>query len=162
MTVTEQSSTTEWAMIGALGDGVNSGEIPAYHHLSTSPDLLPIAPAFDLRTLDSGLKTQNYDKGMDRFIRKLNTDKECSGWAFICRASPTRSWPPALPFTCFFFWKRRMARFWSSVRVVVARGNRRRLTLLRYRSLSVGHSAKRIGLRGRQPLRTLLGLPIGA
>jgi hypothetical protein len=43
-----------------------------YHGTPTKPDMLQMAPAYILRIRDAGLKTQRYDKGLDRFVRKFD------------------------------------------------------------------------------------------
>jgi hypothetical protein len=43
--------------------------------LTTTSDLFALAPAFILRIREAGLKTQNYDKGLDRFIRHFKDDE---------------------------------------------------------------------------------------
>jgi hypothetical protein len=65
-------------MIGSLGDDTCRGEIPADHRLQTPSEAVPITQAFNLRVRDSGLKTQNYDKGSDRFVRKFDPEVEMS------------------------------------------------------------------------------------
>jgi hypothetical protein len=62
MMVTEQLPTKEWAMVGSFDDDSGSGEIPAYHDLSTPPEAMAQSPAFNLRIHEAGLKAQNYDK----------------------------------------------------------------------------------------------------
>jgi hypothetical protein len=68
---TEQLSTKEWVMVGTLGDDSLSGIIQACHRIRVVHEALSIAPVFGLRIRDSGLLAQNYDKGMDRYIRKF-------------------------------------------------------------------------------------------
>jgi hypothetical protein len=78
MRVTEQLQTSEWAMVGSLGNDSLSGIIPAYHRLQNPPEALPTASIYDQRIRESDFRTQNYDKGMDRFIRKFEPDVEMS------------------------------------------------------------------------------------
>jgi hypothetical protein len=88
-----------------MGDESLSGVIPAYHRLQASPDSVEIASAFNLRIQDAGLKTQNYDKGFDRFIRKFDPGEEMRatisifqgqhrdhGWAVYITQQKRRCW----------------------------------------------------------------------
>jgi hypothetical protein len=70
MNITEVLSSNEWAMVGALGDCSTSGEMPRGHRAMTHPDGLATAYAFFHRVHEVGLKTQNYDKGFEKFVRK--------------------------------------------------------------------------------------------
>jgi hypothetical protein len=64
-------------MIKSLGDESGSGEIPAYHKLQASPKAISVTTAVNLRIRDTGLKTHDYDKGQDRFLR--NTSRGLGG-----------------------------------------------------------------------------------
>jgi hypothetical protein len=46
------------------------------HRLPTPVEVFPIIKAHNLKIRDAGLKTQNYDKGLDRFVRKFNPEEE--------------------------------------------------------------------------------------
>jgi hypothetical protein len=72
MKVIEQVRTTEWAMIGSLGDDSLLGVIPAYRRVQASPDSAQMVSAFNLRIQDARLKTQNYDKGCDQLRWSLD------------------------------------------------------------------------------------------
>jgi hypothetical protein len=74
MQITEKLATNEWAIIGAF----NGGKTPESHKLVlTDPD--KAAPeAWNTAILEAGLRTQNYDKGFDRFIRKFNPGVQMS------------------------------------------------------------------------------------
>jgi hypothetical protein len=54
--IREQVASAEWALVGSFGDASESGVIVAIHG----------------SILDSGLRTQNYDKGLDKFVRKFD------------------------------------------------------------------------------------------
>jgi hypothetical protein len=71
--LTEVLPTMEWARIGAFRDSTSVGEIPVYHRIAPPPDALVQLAAFNRRIQEAGLKTQNYDKGFDRFIRKFDS-----------------------------------------------------------------------------------------
>jgi hypothetical protein len=76
MRITERLTTTEWAMIGSLGNDASNGEIPIHYRLPTPSEAVPVTMALNLKIRDFGLKTQNYDKGLDRFVRTFNPDEE--------------------------------------------------------------------------------------
>jgi hypothetical protein len=44
--LSEEPITNEWAMIGSLGDGITSGEIPRHHRETTHPDAAGTDVAF--------------------------------------------------------------------------------------------------------------------
>jgi hypothetical protein len=73
---TEMVQTKEWAMVGALGNDMVSGKIPDYEQATPRQEALPMASAFYQRAHEAGLKTQNYDKGFDKFVRKSNPKEE--------------------------------------------------------------------------------------
>jgi hypothetical protein len=78
MQVTKALRTTEWAMVGSLGNDSLSEIIPAYHRLHVPPEASPYISARNQRIRDSGLRTQNHDKELDIFIRKFDPDVEMS------------------------------------------------------------------------------------
>jgi hypothetical protein len=59
-------------------NGNGAGEIPIHHRLSPPPEALRQLKVFNQRIHDAGLKTQNYDKGLDMFIRKFKPEQEIS------------------------------------------------------------------------------------
>jgi hypothetical protein len=67
MRLIEQRTAREWGMIGSIGHDKPSGTIRQKHRVQPAQEVL----AWNLRILDTGLKTQNYDKGLERFIRKF-------------------------------------------------------------------------------------------
>jgi hypothetical protein len=76
MSLTEQLPSKEWTMIGAIGDGVTSGTIPDHHKSILDESLAVQVVAWNKRITDAGKRTQNYDKGLDRFVRKFDPDQE--------------------------------------------------------------------------------------
>jgi hypothetical protein len=95
--IIERLETKEWAMVGLLGNDELTGVIPRHHKASTRPEALPTASAFCQRVHEAGLKTQNYDKGFDKFVRKFDPKEEMEatgavtlgcredhGWAVYC------------------------------------------------------------------------------
>jgi hypothetical protein len=84
MTVTTFPSK-EWDMIGVLGDGASPGEIPEKHRAVLDASLGIQAAAWNQRIGDSGRKTQNYDKGLERFVRKFDPDQEMEATIAIAK-----------------------------------------------------------------------------
>jgi hypothetical protein len=76
MRIVECLATKEWAMVGSLGSDELTGVIPRFHRAETKPEALSTASALNERVHEAGLKTQNYDKGFDKFVRKLNLKEE--------------------------------------------------------------------------------------
>jgi hypothetical protein len=72
MRLTEQLTTRKRALIGGIAVDPLSGAIPPKHRDQPVPEMLPKFVALNLRIQEAGLKTQNCDKGMDRFVRKFN------------------------------------------------------------------------------------------
>jgi hypothetical protein len=70
--VTEALRTTEWAMVGSLGNDSLSRIIPGYERLQTPPDTTQYISSHHQRIREFGLRTQNYDMGPDRSIRKFD------------------------------------------------------------------------------------------
>jgi hypothetical protein len=78
LSLTERLITKEWAMIGSLGDGITSGEIPWRYRATTSPDARGAAVAYHYRIHEAGLKMRNYDKGFEKFVRKFERNEAMS------------------------------------------------------------------------------------
>jgi hypothetical protein len=55
LSLTERLQTKEWAMIGSLGDGIASGEIPRHCRATTHPDALGAEVAYHHRIHEAGL-----------------------------------------------------------------------------------------------------------
>jgi hypothetical protein len=68
--ITEKLATNEWAIIGAF----NGGKIPASDRLILAEPEKAVPEAWNTAILEAGLRTQNCDKGFDRFIGKFNPD----------------------------------------------------------------------------------------
>jgi hypothetical protein len=66
----EQFVTQEWAMIASLGNEHEVGTIPQHYRAQTSEAATGIERAFVESIYEAGLRTQNYDKGLEKFIRK--------------------------------------------------------------------------------------------
>jgi hypothetical protein len=73
--VSEMLHTQEWSLIAAL----NGGEIPAKHRVIRNPDVsVANSSVWNKEIFDAGLRTQTYDKGMDRFVRKFDPSQPVS------------------------------------------------------------------------------------
>jgi hypothetical protein len=101
--LTEQLITNEWAMIGSLGDKTVSGEIPQCHRAVTRSDAIGTEVAFHHRIHEAELRTQNYDKGFEKFVTKYERNEAMSttvalvsgngddhGWAVYYIQGPRR------------------------------------------------------------------------
>jgi hypothetical protein len=62
-------------LIGSLGNDSERGQIPPEYRLITPPTLVPEAPSFNTQLKNAALRTQNYDKGLDRFIHHYGESK---------------------------------------------------------------------------------------
>jgi hypothetical protein len=68
--LTEILQTKEWALIAAL----NGGETPIKHKVIRNDKMQVSAPIWNSRIYEAGSRTQNYDKGFERFVGKFNPD----------------------------------------------------------------------------------------
>jgi hypothetical protein len=93
--------TAEWAMIASLGDKTISGTISQHYRAQTNPEAAGTERAFVERVYEAGLKTQNHDKGFDKFVRRFERNEGMSatiallsghrndhGWAVYCTQGP--------------------------------------------------------------------------
>jgi hypothetical protein len=53
---------------------LNGGEIPASHHLVQEQWIKVHPESWNSEICEAGLKTQNYDKWFDRFVRKFDPE----------------------------------------------------------------------------------------
>jgi hypothetical protein len=72
--VTQRLLSREWALIASI-DG---GEIPFKYRAVRDTELEFDEHAWNEKIFESGLKTQNYDNGIGRFVRKFNPAEEIS------------------------------------------------------------------------------------
>jgi hypothetical protein len=99
----ESLETKEWAMVGSIGNDEACGMISQCHRAQPAPESLPMSVAFCQRDHETGLKTQNCDKCLDRFVRKYDPEEEMSatvavvscrhgdqGWAVYCTQDSRR------------------------------------------------------------------------
>jgi hypothetical protein len=89
----------EWALIGSFG----GGQIPIHYCLDLPEVPVETMVGTNEAILEACLRTQNYDKGFDKFIRKFDSDQEMSavvsiesglqgdhGWAVAFKQGPRR------------------------------------------------------------------------
>jgi hypothetical protein len=89
----------EWALIGSFG----GGRIPIHYGLDLPEVPVETMVGANEAILDACLRTQNYNKGFDKFIRKFDRDQEMSavvaiasgfqgdhGWAVAFKQGPRR------------------------------------------------------------------------
>jgi hypothetical protein len=72
--ITEEVPSREWALVGSFG----GGKIPIQYRLPQHQMEYSEVVGANLSILESGLKTQNCDKGIDKFGRKFDPDEELS------------------------------------------------------------------------------------
>jgi hypothetical protein len=76
--LTEQLVTQEWAMIASLGNDNEVGIIPQHRRAQTSEAAAGLERAFVESIYEAGLRTQNYDKGFENFVRKFERSEAMS------------------------------------------------------------------------------------
>jgi hypothetical protein len=74
--VQEEVPSKTWALVGSIGDSISLGEIPLAYRNEVQQS--PLIEAIHKKVLEAGLRTQNYDKGLDKFVRKFHPDEEMS------------------------------------------------------------------------------------
>jgi hypothetical protein len=102
-TIREQVASREWAFIGAIGSETEVGEIPIQFRSELPQVSQAEIEAIHGRILEAGLRTQNYDKGLDKFVRKFEGKEAMSatvavhsgwqgdhGWAVCVKQGPRR------------------------------------------------------------------------
>jgi hypothetical protein len=72
--ITEEVPSREWAMVGSFG----GGQIPIQYRLPLPQMSDQEMVAANGSILDAGLRTQNCDKGFDKYVRKFNPEEESS------------------------------------------------------------------------------------
>jgi hypothetical protein len=68
--VVEEVPTKEWVLVAAIGDDNKRGTIPTQYRLPPSKATPKDIKAVHNRILETALRTQNYDRGLDKFARK--------------------------------------------------------------------------------------------
>jgi hypothetical protein len=68
--VLEEVPTKERILVAAIGDDERRGEVPIQYRLPPLEISLRDIKAAHDRILETALRTQNYDRGLDKFVRK--------------------------------------------------------------------------------------------
>jgi hypothetical protein len=90
--VVEEVSTREWVLIASIGNDDVRGLVPDEYRLPI-PMVTPSEPgaqprevtlqeikAVHARILETALRTQNYDRGLDKFARKYENLEAMPAW----------------------------------------------------------------------------------
>jgi hypothetical protein len=98
-TIEREVPSREWALVGSFG----GGQIPLQFYADPPEVSLAAMTAGNGAILEAALKTQNYDKGFDKFVRKFDPEQEMSalvaveegfqgdhGWAVVFKQGPRR------------------------------------------------------------------------
>jgi hypothetical protein len=72
--IAEEVPSREWAIVGSFG----GGEIPIQYRAELPQMKQQEVVAANGSILDTGLRTQNYDKGFDKYVRKFDPEEESS------------------------------------------------------------------------------------
>jgi hypothetical protein len=88
-TIQEEVPSKTWALVGSIGDSSHVGEIPLAYRNEAQHSQLTLA--VHKKVLEAGLRTQNYDKGMDKFVRKFDPDEEMSAFISVQSGWQTES-----------------------------------------------------------------------
>jgi hypothetical protein len=83
ISIVEQFSGNELAMIGAMERENERPKIPSVHRLASQEELRQRAQAVNLQIRTCGLQTQNVDKGFDRFITHFKPQKAIAATVWV-------------------------------------------------------------------------------
>jgi hypothetical protein len=72
--ITEEVPSREWAIVGSFGDD----QISLQYRLEPPQISQQEMVAANGSILEAGLRTQNYDKGFDKYVREFNPEEESS------------------------------------------------------------------------------------
>jgi hypothetical protein len=75
----------EWALVASFGDDLQAGAIPTFHRFPMPKVSPPEIKAVHARLLETALRTQNYDRGLDKFVRKYENMEAMSATLAIQR-----------------------------------------------------------------------------
>jgi hypothetical protein len=83
--IIEEVSTREWALVASFGDDSQAGLIPTFYRFPM-PKVTPgEIKAVHARLMETALRTQNYDRGLDKFVRKYENLEAMSATLAIQR-----------------------------------------------------------------------------
>jgi hypothetical protein len=83
--VSEEVPARDWALVGSFGRGI----IPLQYRLELPQISLQRMVSTNGAILEAALKTQNYDKGLDKFVRKFNP---AEGLSTVVAADGPNQW----------------------------------------------------------------------
>jgi hypothetical protein len=83
--IIEEVATREWALVASFGDRLKAGAIPTFYRFPM-PKVSPREiKAIHARLLETAARTQNYDRGLDKFVRKYENLEAMSATLAIQR-----------------------------------------------------------------------------
>jgi hypothetical protein len=83
--IVEEVATREWALVASFGDRLQAGAIPTFYRFPM-PKVSPREiKAVHARLLETAARTQNYDRGLDKFVRKYENLEAMSATLAIQR-----------------------------------------------------------------------------
>jgi hypothetical protein len=77
--------TREWALVASFGDDDKQGFVPIHYKLPMPNATPQEIKAVHARLLETALRTQNYDRGLDKFVRKYENLEAMSATLAIQR-----------------------------------------------------------------------------
>jgi hypothetical protein len=102
--VIEEVATREWALAASIGDDDRQGVVPIQYRLPETQATPNETKAVHERILETAVRTQNYDRGLEKFVRKYENLEAMSatlaiqdgwqgdhGWAIFVKQGPKRA-----------------------------------------------------------------------
>jgi hypothetical protein len=96
--------TREWALVASIGDDDRQGVVPIQYRLPETEATRNEIKAVHERILETALRTQNYDRGLEKFVRKYENLEAMSatlaiqegwqgdhGWVIFVKQGPKRA-----------------------------------------------------------------------
>jgi hypothetical protein len=83
--IVEEVATREWALVAAFGSDSIAGAIPTFYRFSLPKVTPQQIKAIHARLLETAARTQNYDRGLDKFVRKYKNLEAMSATVAIQR-----------------------------------------------------------------------------
>jgi hypothetical protein len=83
--IIEEVPSREWALVASFGDDSQAGAIPTFHRFPMPKASPQEIKAIHARLLETALRTQNYDRGLDKFVRKYENLEAMSATLAIQR-----------------------------------------------------------------------------
>jgi hypothetical protein len=102
--VVEEVAIREWALVASIGDEQRQGAVPIQYRLPETQATPAEIKAIHGRIMETALRTQNYDRGLEKFVRKYENLEAMSatlaiqegwqgdhGWAIFVKQGPKRA-----------------------------------------------------------------------